>query len=474
MKVFNFHIPLPFVFLFFIEFTILMASVYGGVYLRFGSVSWQPEFGALTSLPAKAAFYALIMMISLIAMGLYQAKSQTGKLLLPGIFLRVAISLLLGVIALTLLYYLVPSLYIGRGVNAYTLMITIVTCSLLRFIFFRTVSRKFLRRKVLVYGAGERASSLLGTIDGSNTSRSLHSGGYQIHGFVIVDGEENKVPSEYTIQPLEDICGYCKAYGIDEVVIAVSDRRGKVPVDALLDCKMANINIIDFVSLQERENGMLCLEMLQPSWLLFSDGCGSGDFRSFLSRIFDILGSLAILIAMFPVMVLTALLISLESGFKGPIFYRQQRVGLNDKPFGLFKFRSMQTDAEKNGKAVWAKVNDTRITRVGSVIRKFRIDELPQLLNILRGDMSIVGPRPERPEFVENLKKTIPFYHLRHRVKPGLAGWAQIKYPYGASEDDAYKKLQYDLYYVKNNSVLMDLFVLLQTVEVVLLGEGVR
>ncbi len=193
-----------------------------------------------------------------------------------------------------------------------------------------------------------------------------------------------------------------------------------------------------------------------------------------VERMFDVTASLSILILTSPILVLTAIAIYLESGFRGPIFYRQLRVGLNNSEFELFKFRSMSVDAEKDGKAVWAKKNDNRVTRVGTFIRKTRIDEIPQVINVLRGDMSIVGPRPERPQFVEQLEKSIPYYRIRHRVKPGLAGWAQIKYPYGADEKDAYNKLQFDLFYIKNRTVLMDLLVLLQTIEIVILGKGAR
>jgi len=219
---------------------------------------------------------------------------------------------------------------------------------------------------------------------------------------------------------------------------------------------------------------MLRLDMLNPSWMIFSEAGIRGGVGNMLSRMFDISLSFIILSFMFPILILTAILIYIESGFNGPIFYRQTRVGQDGKNFDLLKFRSMIVNAEKKGEAKWASQSDSRVTRVGKFIRKVRIDELPQLLNIFRGDMSIVGPRPERPEFVEKLEKKIPFFQARHSVKPGLAGWAQLKYPYGASEEDAYNKLQYDLYYVKNHSIFMDAFILLQTVEVILLGKGAR
>ena len=208
--------------------------------------------------------------------------------------------------------------------------------------------------------------------------------------------------------------------------------------------------------------------------MVFSDGFVHNTWRSGTKRIFDILASLALLALVWPILLITTLAIWIDSGFNGPILYRQCRVGLDGSPFDVLKFRSMYTDAEKSGEAVWASKDDPRITRVGNVIRKTRIDELPQLMNVLRGNMSFVGPRPERPEFVEELIEDITFYDHRHRVKPGITGWAQLCYPYGASVDDSKEKLQYDLYYLKNHSILLDMIILLQTVEVVLIGDGAR
>ena len=237
---------------------------------------------------------------------------------------------------------------------------------------------------------------------------------------------------------------------------------------------MAGISIIEPHSFLEREQGKVNLKLMNPSWMIYSDGFTASRFKAFISRTFDLIASISILLITFPILLLTAFLISLEGGFKEPIFYRQVRVGLDGKQFNLLKFRSMTVNAERNGTAVWATQNDSRVTKVGSVIRKCRIDELPQILNILKGDMRLVGPRPERPEFVNKLSQSIAMYTQRHSVKPGLAGWAQLKYPYGASEADAYEKLQYDLFYIKNSNLIMDIFILLQTLEVVIFGKGAR
>jgi sugar transferase (PEP-CTERM system associated) len=238
---------------------------------------------------------------------------------------------------------------------------------------------------------------------------------------------------------------------------------------------MSGINILDLVTFFERRAGKVRLDMLNPSWFYLSESfqVGRGMLRRIGKRVVDILAALMILPVALPFMIIVSLAILIESGGRGPILYSQIRVKQDGLPFRIHKFRSMVTDAEKNG-AQWASKNDSRITRVGMIIRKGRLDELPQLFNVLKGDMSFVGPRPERPEFVKQLAERIPFYEERHRVKPGLTGWAQICYAYGDTEEDSVEKLQYDLYYVKNYSVLLDLLILLQTAEVVLLGKGAQ
>ena len=263
---------------------------------------------------------------------------------------------------------------------------------------------------------------------------------------------------------------------ISEIVVALDDRRagqGSVfPLNELFECKLHGIRVSDAIGLCERELGVVSLAEISPSWLVFSSGFASGEFGLMVKRACDIMVSLVLLLLTWPLMALAIVLIFCESG--RPILYRQQRTGLEGKPFEILKFRSMVTNAEKDGAAVWAQKNDSRITRVGAFLRNTRIDELPQLWNVLRGDMSIVGPRPERPEFIQGLANELPYYNERHHVKPGLMGWAQLNYPYGASVEDAAQKLRYDLYYVKNKSLMLDLIIMVQTVQVILLGMGVR
>jgi len=273
----------------------------------------------------------------------------------------------------------------------------------------------------------------------------------------------------YPDRPLRDIV---RENRVDEIVVAVDDRRKSLPVHELLDCKMDGVAVFDLLTFFERETGKIRLELVHPSWLFLSDGFRISSASLLVKRVLDIAVSLLLLPVFLPVMVVVAVAIWLENPSEGAIIYKQVRVGGGDKEFQIYKFRSMRTDAEKNGLAQWAKKDDARITRVGAFIRKLRLDELPQLFNVIKGDMSFVGPRPERPEFVKQLVEQYPYYRERHRIRPGLTGWAQIRYQYGDTFEDAFEKLQYDLYYVKNVSIFLDLLIIMHTVEVILLGKG--
>ena len=264
-----------------------------------------------------------------------------------------------------------------------------------------------------------------------------------------------------------------RRYGVDEIVIAVRDRRGgNLPMQELLECKLAGVKVTDLSSFIERERGQVLLESLNISWMVLAEGFRLNFIREIVKRGFDLAVSAVILTLSLPVMVFAAICIYLESG--GPILYRQERVGQEGKTFSIYKFRSMRIDAEKDGTPRWASANDDRTTRVGRIIRKLRVDELPQMFNVFKGEMSFVGPRPERPFFVRELTTRIPYYAARHSIKPGITGWAQVRYAYGASVDDTVEKLQYDLYYVKNHTLFLDILILIDTVEVVLWGKGAR
>jgi sugar transferase (PEP-CTERM system associated) len=321
--------------------------------------------------------------------------------------------------------------------------------------------------KILVLGAGPAARTV---------AESLVKADPQAHiiGFVPGSSEAHiEVPEEHLVDAREGLAETALRLGVDEIIVAVSERRGgNLPMRELLDCKVVGIRVVDIATHVERNLHQISLKHVNPGWLIFGDGFNQGAVRSAIKRLSDVVVSLLLLIVSAPVMLLAALAVKLES--RGPVFYRQERVGQNGVPFQVTKFRSMCVDAEKDGRPQWATKNDARVTRVGKFIRRTRIDELPQLFNVLSGEMSMVGPRPERQFFVDELIEKIPFFAVRHSVKPGVTGWAQVRYDYGATVEDAANKLQFDLYYVKNHSLFLDLLILIETVAVVLTGRGAR
>jgi sugar transferase (PEP-CTERM system associated) len=320
-------------------------------------------------------------------------------------------------------------------------------------------------KRVIVLGTGAEAQVV---------EQSLRAGDFRVVGFYPVRGDAaGKVPQNRLIPTNVPLVETIRKLKVNEIIVAVGERRGgTMPLNELLECKLAGVRVLDLSSYFERALGQVHLDSLRASWLIFGDGFRQGAVRTFVKRVFDLVVASLLLIIALPVMIATAIVIVLESGF--PIVYRQERVGRAGRVFQLAKFRSMRPDAEADGRPRWAASNDNRITRVGRFIRKYRIDELPQLVNVLKGDMSLVGPRPERPFFVDQLTQNIPFYAARHSVKPGLTGWAQVRYHYGATLDDAANKLQFDLYYVKNHSLFLDLVVLFETVVVVVTGKGAQ
>ena len=321
--------------------------------------------------------------------------------------------------------------------------------------------------RVLVLGTGPEARLVEASLSGADLSNM------SLVGFYALEREETVVSSSQIVArsaPLEDVV---RQLGVHEIIVAVRQQRGGVlPLRGLLDCRLRGIQVTDLARFFERVHGRVPIESLKVSWLIYGDGYRQNWLRAFVKRVFDISVSAALLLLTAPVMFLSAALIAIES--PGPVIYRQTRVGRAGKLFTVLKFRSMARDAEKDGTPQWASVNDARVTRIGRLLRRTRIDELPQLINVITGEMSFVGPRPERPEFVAMLTEQVPFYAVRNSVKPGLTGWAQVRYSYGATVEQSVKKLEYDLYYVKNHTLLLDLVILLETVRVVLFGEGAR
>jgi len=327
------------------------------------------------------------------------------------------------------------------------------------------VTSKVAKRRILVFGTGIKAHEVKRALTRSDPSA-------EIVGFFAGPNEiDTIIPGMQIVCPGGTLLEAAITAKVQEIVVAITERRGgSMPLHDLLDCKLRGIKVLDLASYFERTLGQIRLDSLYAGWLIFGEGFDQGRSRVVIKRLSDIVFSLILLVMALPVMLITALLIGLESGF--PILYRQERVGLNGRLFNVIKFRSMCNDAEKGGMPRWATANDDRVTRVGHFIRKFRIDELPQLFSVLTGHMSLIGPRPERPFFVDQLGREIPFYAVRHSVKPGVTGWAQVRYHYGATVEDAAEKLQYDLYYVKNHSLLLDLVILFETVGVVIGRKG--
>ena len=324
-----------------------------------------------------------------------------------------------------------------------------------------------MQHRVMIFGAGPEAKSVGKVLKKSDPD--IHIVGY----YPGPTDAEICVADQFLLPRAQSLSDTAHNLNVDEIIIAVHERRGGIlPLRELLDCKLCGVKVLDLASYFERALGQIRLDSLRAGWLIFGEGFRQGWGRTFVKRLFDIVAALILLFLALPVMLATVILIVLEDGF--PVFYTQERVGLNGRLFKVVKFRSMRKDAESDGKPRWATANDDRTTRVGRVIRKLRVDELPQLFSVLTGDMSLVGPRPERPFFVDQLTRDIPFYAVRHSVKPGVTGWAQVSYHYGASVDDSIQKLQYDLYYVKNHTLFLDIVILFETVGVVLTGKGAQ
>ncbi len=370
-----------------------------------------------------------------------------------------------GCIILSGIYYLFPASVIPIKIFLFDYFLICSFLALWRFVYILALRRRLFNEPIVVLGTGKLANSI------ANEIMDHLDSGYRIAAFVGREKPLFPVDNIEVYNGDEDLNSLCHEYGSDIIVVALDDRRGAMPVQRLVDCKLGGIRVLDGIGFYEKLTGKIIVERVKPEWIIFASGFSVGRLLNVMKRGGDILLSCLGLVIAFPVMLISALVIKLES--PGPIFYSQDRVGLRGKVFRVLKFRSMRQDAEKNG-AVWAKENDDRVTKFGAFARKVRIDELPQLWNVLMGEMSFVGPRPERPIFVDILAEKIPYYLLRHNIKPGITGWAQIFYPYGASEEDALRKLEYDLYYLKNISPSMDFWIVFQTVKTVLFRKGAR
>lgn len=398
------------------------------------------------------------------ASGLYQRVQQWSAAESAA---RTVLALALGGLLTYQIFHLAPVGFGNGDAIRVSAMLVMAALILRRVVMGYWATQSRVGTRVLVFGSGPAAQMVGSTLKGADPLAT-------IVGYFPGPNENQVAVARNELLPTqESLTQIARRLEVDEIIVALTERRaGSMPLRELLDCKLAGIRVFDLSTYFERMLGQIRIDFVNAGWLVFGDGFNQGLTRTIVKRVFDLLCSTVLIVLSAPVMLVTALAIKLESA--GPVFYRQERVGANGRTFLVTKFRSMRTDAEKDGKPRWAAANDDRITRVGHVIRRLRIDELPQLFNVLAGDMSLVGPRPERPFFVEQLTNEIPYYAVRHSLKPGVTGWAQVRYQYGSTIEDSQEKLQYDLYYVKNHSLLLDIVVLFETVGVVLTGKGAR
>ncbi len=468
LRIFRHHLSAPALLLFVLE-----NAVFTAVFFWLTRAGLMAAAGMPVGLPEifhSSIIYALAILVSVIlwSIGAYDkghlddVRRVAGRLIVAFfIAYPLALGLLYfnGVNAKATLFFLPACCAVGLVVGLFGILIG-------RLAVMRVADVAMLKRRVLVLGVGERAAKIALFIEQSS-DRSL-----EIVGYLRAANEEAMIDPGLIVAQADELNDITRRLNVEEIVVAVGDRRG-VPVQPLLSCRLGGITIIDYLTFWERETGQVMLDALDPSWLIYSDGFRVGRrLNSAVKRLLDLVVSAVFALFLGPLMLVVALMVKIDS--PGPVFYAQERVGRQGRVFTLYKFRSMRQDAEKNGISQWAATDDPRITRIGSFLRKTRIDEIPQVLNVLRGDMSFIGPRPERPFFVESLSKEIRYYNERARVRPGITGWAQINYPYGASVEDAKEKLSYDFYYIKNYSLMLDLLVLMATVQVIFFPKGVR
>lgn len=459
------HRHLPYLVLAALEFLLLFLSLYIVKAIQI-LLNVLPE-STLSSDPVVALIYAAFLSCGSLAMGVYLAMMRDS---FKAMFFRTLVAYcFLGVLPLSLLSSIWPFFNLTGSNLFWVVMVSTGLTLIARRIFNRLVASDRLSLRVLVLGTGASARQL--QIDCEQHRRSLN-----IRVVAYLGSAQAAIAPSQCVALPEDLLRYCIDQRIVEIIVAQQERRGSDDSNGLMNelirCKLHGIAVTHALSFYERELHRIKLDILEPSWIIFANGFPVSRLRDLTKRLFDLSICLVLALVLVPFMAIAALSVFVETG--RPILYSQVRVGKDARRFKIYKLRSMRHDAEQGGNAVWATANDDRVTKVGAFLRNTRLDEIPQLWNVLRGEMSFVGPRPERPEFVAQLNEKIPFYAHRHTVKPGLMGWAQLNYPYGASVADAKGKLEYDLYYTKNHSLLMDLLIVIQTVEVILLGKGVR
>ncbi|AMO71941.1 TIGR03013 family XrtA/PEP-CTERM system glycosyltransferase [Sphingorhabdus sp. M41] len=461
IRLFKHYIPYPVIFLGLIDFMLLLMAAEAGWILRAFQIDMT--FGSIVDRPAPIFSFALALQLALIAVGVYGPEALQSLRFAAA---RILVAISLGVIFLSLLSFVLPGITLWRSNSLYAMILAILFLMVIRILLGTILDSDIFKRRLLILGAGPRAGRIA-------VLEKRQESGFIIAGYVDMNEGPSLIDGAVLRPDIANLPQHVIDLEVSEVVLALEERRNSLPVADLLTIKTTGVHVNDLSSFLERETGRVDLDSVNPSWFIFSDGFSSGRRLSTLfKRGFDIFLSFLLLLLTGPIILLFAVLIKMES--RGDSFFKQERVGLYGQKFKILKLRSMCVDAESEGEAIWATKNDPRVTRIGRLIRKVRIDELPQAWSVLKGEMSFVGPRPERPQFVEDLQTKMPFYAERHIVKPGITGWAQINYPYGASTEDARHKLEYDLYYAKNYTPFLDLLIILQTIRVILWPEGAR
>ncbi|QTD56633.1 TIGR03013 family XrtA/PEP-CTERM system glycosyltransferase [Parasphingorhabdus cellanae] len=461
IRLFKHYIPYPLLFLGLLDVFLLVVAAEISWIFRANQIGMAT--GSIFDRPAPIISFALALEVALVAVGVYGTEALQSLRFAAA---RILVAISLGVIFLSLMAFILPGITLWRSNSLYAMLLSIFLLMAARIILGKILDSDVFKRRLLILGAGPRANRIA---DLSGKPES----GFIVSGFVDMNEGPAIVGTAVKRSDISNLPQHVIDLEVSEVVLALEERRNSLPVSDLLTIKTTGVHVNDMSSFLERETGRVDLDTVNPSWFIFSDGFSSGRrISTAFKRSFDVFLSLLLLLFTGPVILVFAALIKLESS--GGAFFKQQRVGLYGQKFNILKLRSMRADAEIAGQAVWASENDPRITRIGNFIRKVRIDELPQAWSVLKGEMSFVGPRPERPEFVDDLQTKMPFYAERHMVKPGITGWAQINYPYGASIEDSRHKLEYDLYYAKNYTPFLDILILLQTIRVVLWPEGAR
>ncbi|EQB08741.1 sugar transferase [Sphingobium quisquiliarum P25] len=461
IRLFKHYVPHAVLLLGLLDFVLLLCAAEAGWIIRASQIGMEVDH-VMTRIGPLLSF-ALSIQTGMIAVGVYGTEALQS---LRFAMARLLVAISLGVIFLSVMHFLLPDLTLWRSNSLYAMGLSVGLLLAIRLLLGSMLGGEAFKRRLVVLGAGQRADRI-------RQLEQRKGSGFLVVGYIAMNDGAQVIPEAINRNAIYNLADFVVRLGASEVVLALEERRNALPLSDLLRIKTTGVHVNEISTFLERETGRVDLDSVNPSWLIFSDGFSAGRrLSSIAKRLFDIIASSLLLLLTGPVILIAALLVKLDS--KGPAFYRQQRVGLFGEEFWIVKLRTMRQDAEVSGQAVWAEKDDPRITRLGYWLRKLRIDELPQTWTVLKGEMSFVGPRPERRQFVDDLEQHLRYYAERHMVKPGITGWAQINYPYGASIEDARHKLEYDLYYAKNYTPFLDFLILIQTVRVILWPEGAR